>query len=110
MVLPYTHRAGAVQVAERIGSAVAAASLPHVASPVSEQVDFGMQERGRHLTAHAGAKRGEPRMVARLAGADVAALRAVPAVRGDWFIFGLIYDVTTGLVEIVALPAPIRTT
>jgi carbonic anhydrase len=40
---------------------------------------------------------------------DVAALRAVPALPGDWLISGLIYDVATGLVEIVVPPAPIRT-
>ena len=41
---------------------------------------------------------------------DVAALRAVPALPGDWLISGLIYEVATGLVEIVVPPAPIRTT
>jgi carbonic anhydrase len=41
---------------------------------------------------------------------DVAALRAVPALPGGWIISGLIYDVATGLVEIVVPPAPIRTT
>jgi carbonic anhydrase len=40
---------------------------------------------------------------------DVAALRAVPALPGDWLISRLIYDVATGLVEIVVPPAPIRT-
>jgi carbonic anhydrase len=41
---------------------------------------------------------------------DVAALRAVPALPGDWLISGLVYDVATGLVEIAVPPAPIRTT
>jgi carbonic anhydrase len=41
---------------------------------------------------------------------DVAALRAVPALPGDWLISGLVYDVATGLVEIVVPPAPIPTT
>ena len=41
---------------------------------------------------------------------DVAALRAVPGLPGDWLISGLVYDVATGLVEIVVPPAPIRTT
>jgi carbonic anhydrase len=41
---------------------------------------------------------------------DVAALRAVPALPGDWLISPLVYDVATGLVEIVVPPAPIRTT
>jgi carbonic anhydrase len=41
---------------------------------------------------------------------DVAMLRAVPALPGDWLISGLIYDVATGLVEIVVPPAPIRST
>jgi carbonic anhydrase len=40
---------------------------------------------------------------------DVAALRAVPALPSDWLISGLVYDVATGLVEIVVPPAPIRT-
>jgi diguanylate cyclase (GGDEF)-like protein len=38
MVLPQTDRAGAVQVAERARSAVAAAALPHTASPVCDRV------------------------------------------------------------------------
>ncbi|MGB8542242.1 MAG: carbonic anhydrase [Candidatus Acidiferrales bacterium] len=42
--------------------------------------------------------------------ADVATLRAVPALPGTWVISGLVYDVSTGLVEIVVPPAPIRTT
>jgi carbonic anhydrase len=41
--------------------------------------------------------------------ADVAALRAIPALPGTWLISGLVYDVATGLVEIVVPPAPIRT-
>jgi carbonic anhydrase len=40
---------------------------------------------------------------------DVAALKAIPALPGDWLISGLVYDVATGLVEIVVPPAPIRT-
>jgi len=40
--------------------------------------------------------------------ADVASLRAVPALPSAWLISGLIYDVATGLVEIVVPPAPIR--
>ena len=39
---------------------------------------------------------------------DVAALRAIPALPGAWFLSGLMYDVATGLVEIVVPPAPIR--
>ena len=39
---------------------------------------------------------------------DVAALRAIPALPGAWFISGLVYDVATGLVEVVVPPAPIR--
>jgi len=39
---------------------------------------------------------------------DVAALRAIPALPGKWLVSGLVYDVTTGLVEIVVPPAPIR--
>jgi carbonic anhydrase len=39
---------------------------------------------------------------------DVALLRAIPALPGDWLISGLVYDVATGLVEIVVPPTPIR--
>jgi carbonic anhydrase len=41
---------------------------------------------------------------------DVASLRAIPALPGEWLVSGLVYDVATGLVEIVVPPAPIRTT
>jgi len=40
---------------------------------------------------------------------DVASLRAIPALPGEWLISGLVYDVATGLVEIVVPPAAIRT-
>jgi carbonic anhydrase len=40
---------------------------------------------------------------------DVAALRAIPALPGTWLLSGLVYDVATGVVEIVVPPAPIRT-
>jgi len=40
--------------------------------------------------------------------ADVAVLRAIPAVPAEWLISGLVYDVATGLVEIVVPPARIR--
>jgi len=33
---------------------------------------------------------------------DVAALRAIPALPGSWLISGLVYDVATGRVEVVA--------
>jgi carbonic anhydrase len=39
---------------------------------------------------------------------DVALLRAVPGLPGDWFVSGLVYDVATGLVEIAVPPARIR--
>jgi carbonic anhydrase len=39
---------------------------------------------------------------------DVAALRAIPALPSQWLISGLVYDVATGLVEIIVPPAPIR--
>jgi len=42
--------------------------------------------------------------------ADVAWLRAIPALPGKWLVSALVYDVATGLVEIVVPPAPIRTT
>jgi len=40
--------------------------------------------------------------------ADVALLRTIPALPGEWLISGLVYDVGTGLVEIVVPPARIR--
>ena len=40
---------------------------------------------------------------------DVAALRAIPALPAAWLLSGLVYDVATGLVEVVVPPAPIRT-
>jgi carbonic anhydrase len=40
--------------------------------------------------------------------ADVVSLRAIPALPGQWLLSGLVYDVATGLVEIVVPPAPIR--
>jgi carbonic anhydrase len=39
---------------------------------------------------------------------DVAALRAIPALPGAWLLSGLVYDVATGLVEVIVPPAPIR--
>ncbi len=40
---------------------------------------------------------------------DVALLRTIRALPGEWFVSGLVYDVANGLVEIVVPPAPIRT-
>jgi carbonic anhydrase len=40
---------------------------------------------------------------------DVAALRAIPVLAAAWILSGLVYDVATGLVEVVVPPAPIRT-
>jgi carbonic anhydrase len=39
---------------------------------------------------------------------DVASLRAIPALPGAWLVSGLVYDVATGLVEIVVPPMAIR--
>jgi len=39
---------------------------------------------------------------------DVALLRAIPELPSEWLISGLVYDVATGLVEIVVPPALIR--
>lgn len=38
---------------------------------------------------------------------DVAALRAVPGLPGAWLLSGLVYDISTGLVETVVPPKPI---
>jgi carbonic anhydrase len=39
---------------------------------------------------------------------DVDLLRAIPALPAAWLLSGLVYDVATGLVEVVVPPAPIR--
>jgi carbonic anhydrase len=39
---------------------------------------------------------------------DVAALRAIPALPGNWLVSGLVYDVATGVIQVVVPPAPIR--
>jgi carbonic anhydrase len=39
---------------------------------------------------------------------DVDWLKTIPALPGKWLVSGLVYDVATGLVEIVVPPAPIR--
>ncbi len=39
---------------------------------------------------------------------DVAALKATPALPGQWLVTGLVYDVATGLVDIVVPPATLR--
>ena len=39
---------------------------------------------------------------------DVATLKAIPALPDDWLVSGLVYDVTTGLVDVVVPPAPLR--
>jgi carbonic anhydrase len=41
--------------------------------------------------------------------ADVAVLRAIPALPGTWLISGLVYDVATGRVDVVVPAAAIRT-
>ena len=40
---------------------------------------------------------------------DVAALRAIPALPDGWLISGLVYDIGTGLVDVVVPAAPVRT-
>lgn len=47
----------------------------------------------------------DPRAAVKL---DVAALRAIQALPPEWLISGLVYDVSTGLVEVVVPPAQIR--
>jgi len=39
---------------------------------------------------------------------DVALLRAIPVLPSSWIISGLVYDVATRLVDVVAPPLPIR--
>jgi carbonic anhydrase len=40
---------------------------------------------------------------------DVALLRTIPALPSQWLVSGLVYDVATGMVEVVVPPAPMRT-
>ncbi|MGC2404056.1 MAG: carbonic anhydrase [Acidobacteriaceae bacterium] len=47
----------------------------------------------------------EPRTAVTL---DVAALRAIPAFPANWLLSGLVYDVATGLIEVVVPAGPIR--
>jgi len=39
---------------------------------------------------------------------DVAAFRQIPALPGEWLISGLVYNVATGLIDVIVPPAPIR--
>ena len=39
---------------------------------------------------------------------DVAFLRAIPALPASWIISGLVYDVATGLTDVVVAPGPLR--
>jgi len=39
---------------------------------------------------------------------DVALLRSIPVLPGGWILSGLVYDVTTGEIEVVVPAAPIR--
>jgi carbonic anhydrase len=39
---------------------------------------------------------------------DIAFVRTIPALPGEWLVSGLVYDVATGRVEIVVPAAPIR--
>jgi carbonic anhydrase len=48
---------------------------------------------------------GDPRAAV---AADVASLRAIPGLPSEWFVSGLVYDVATGLVEVVVPAARIR--
>jgi carbonic anhydrase len=40
--------------------------------------------------------------------ADVAMLKSIPALPSNWLVSGLVYDVTTGQVEVVVPPAPLH--
>lgn len=41
---------------------------------------------------------------------DVATLRSIPDLPAEWLVSGLVYDVATGLIEVVVPPAPLRNT
>jgi carbonic anhydrase len=40
--------------------------------------------------------------------ADVALLRSIPALPGEWLVSGLVYNVATGVADVIVPPAPIR--
>lgn len=40
---------------------------------------------------------------------DVAMLKATPGLPAPWLVSGLVYDVATGLVDVVVPPGPVRT-
>jgi carbonic anhydrase len=40
--------------------------------------------------------------------ADVATLKAMPALPGEWLVSGLVYDVATGLIDVVVPPTQLR--
>lgn len=71
-------------------------------APDSDKLAHYFQVKGDELRTKAVT---DPRAAVAL---DVAVLRATHALRGDWLISGLVYDVATGLVEIVVPPARIR--
>jgi carbonic anhydrase len=63
---------------------------------------FGIDQQGLPAKAVA-----DPRAAVAV---DVAALKANPALPGGWLVSGLVLDVTTGLVETVVPPSPLRAT
>ena len=42
--------------------------------------------------------------------ADVAMLRTIPDIPSEWLVSGLVYDVATGLIDIIVPPAPLSDT
>jgi carbonic anhydrase len=48
---------------------------------------------------------GDPRAAVAV---DVAALKVNPALPANWLVSGLVYDVTTGLVDVVVPPASLK--
>jgi carbonic anhydrase len=64
----------------------------------------------RYFEVEEGELKGKEVMDPRAAvAADVALLRSIPALPADWLISGLVYDVASGLVQVVVPPARIRT-
>jgi carbonic anhydrase len=82
---------------------------------VLQHTDCGITRLGgdpamlaHYFQIHEGELRTKSIMDPRIAvAADVATLRNIPALPSEWLISGLVYDVATGLVEIVVPPAPI---
>jgi carbonic anhydrase len=83
---------------------------------VLHHTDCGITRLGEHPGLLAGALGVDPADLdgkavgdpAAAVSADVAAIKANPFLPATFLVSGLVYDVTTGLVDVVVPPAPLR--